>query len=296
MPQRSNAFQRLVALLTATFSGHAVVSESAMLMDRVTGEPREVDILVEVSAGGYQVRIGIEVVSWARPADTPWVEKMRAKHENLPIDKLVLVSERGFRGPARRKADFYNIETFTIEEANEADWDLFAKLTTDGFLELMTINFDVIGTLILNNGVQEKIKIPLSSSINTPNCSKSMENFVRSMLDEVDARTVLRNNIFSDQPHDFYLIYSHPNGLWHYEENGRHGQFTELRVDLKVSNSVSPMRFSKGKFRTFPFLSGKSTSGKQTQFVLAKNNDGTSSGYLVDEAGIRVLNPLVSSP
>ena len=95
-----------------------------MLIDRVSGEQREVDVLVVAIAGGYSVQLGVEVISWARPADTPWVEKMRAKHENLSTDKLILVSEKGFYEPARRKAEFYGIEVLTLEEATEADWPL----------------------------------------------------------------------------------------------------------------------------------------------------------------------------
>lgn len=119
MPRRTNTFQRLVTLLTATLAERAQVTESAMLTDRVNGEQREVDILVVAAAGGYTVQIGIEVISWARPADTPWIEKMRAKHDNLSTDKLVLVSESGFYEPARRKADFYGIEVLTLEEASK---------------------------------------------------------------------------------------------------------------------------------------------------------------------------------
>ena len=142
MPRRTNAFQRLVTLLTATLAGRAQVTESAMLTDRVNGEQREVDILVTALAGGYTVQLGIEVISWTRPADTPWIEKMRAKHDNLPTDKLVLVSESGFYEPARRKAEFYGIEVLTLEEANEADWPLIATLTATGAFEVMTISFE----------------------------------------------------------------------------------------------------------------------------------------------------------
>jgi len=44
MPARSNPFQRLLALLIQTFADNAIVQESAMLVDKVTGKKREVDI------------------------------------------------------------------------------------------------------------------------------------------------------------------------------------------------------------------------------------------------------------
>ena len=104
MPPRTNAFQRLVTLLTATLAGHARVTESAMLQDRVTGEQREVDVLVVATTATYNINLGIEVIAWGRRADTPWVEKMRAKHDNLLTDKLILVSEKRILKPGQAKS------------------------------------------------------------------------------------------------------------------------------------------------------------------------------------------------
>lgn len=289
MPQRTNTFQRLVTLMTATLAGRAQVTESAMLVDRVSGERREVDILVTAIAGGYTVQLGIEVVSWSRPADTPWVEKMRAKHENLPIDKLILISKSGFSKPALCKAEFYGIEALTLEEASEADWPLIATLTTTGVFEVMTISFDTVGVLQQDGGPQELIPIPLTASFPTLQGLMTIGQFVYSILDKQDVRDILRENVFSDQPHDFWFRYTHPNGLWRYEEEGKAGQFTELRVGLKVLNSASPVCFASGKFRSIPFISGNSTSEKPLQFVLAKAADGSCSGYVIDESGYRKL-------
>lgn len=261
-----------------------------MLTDRVNGEQREVDILVSAVAGGYTVQLGIEVIAWTRPADTPWVEKMRAKHDNLPTDKLILVSESGFYEPARRKAEFYGIEVLSLEDANEADWPLIANLTATGAFEVMTISFEVAGILQKDDDSREQISIPLEASFSTAEGAVTVDEFVRSILDRQDVRDVLRQNVSSDQPHGFWFSYSHPNGLWRCEEEGRVGQFTELRVGLKIVNSASPVRFASGKFRSVPFVSGSSTSGKPVQFVLTRNPDGSSSGYLIDDSGVRTLS------
>jgi hypothetical protein len=83
--------------------------------------------------------------------------------------------------------------------------------------------------------------------------------------------------------------YTNKSGLWRFEDGDRAGQFVELRVGLKVLNSVSPVRVASGKFRSVPFVSGTGTSGNAIQFVLAKNDNGTSSGFLFDESGVRPL-------
>lgn len=291
MPPRTNAFQRLVTLLTATLAGHAKVSESAMLSDRVTGEPREVDVLVVASTATYQVTLGIEVIAWGRPADTPWIEKMRAKHENLPTDKLILVSESGFTGPAKRKAEFYGIETLTIDEACKADWPLIAALEETGVFAVSTIDFDVSAICQLEDGSVEQIPVPGQTSLPTANGPKTMDSFVRAILERNEVREVVYTNMKGKHEQEFWLSYTEPDGLWKLDHDGKTAQVTELRIGLKVLQSTSPVRFASGKFRAVPFVSGVSTADKvPLQFVLARNPDGSCSGYLIDAKGVRTLS------
>lgn len=290
MPPRTNAFQRLVTLLTATLAGHARVTESAMLQDRVTGERREVDILVVATTATYNVNLGIEVIAWGRRADTPWIEKMRAKHDNLPIDKLILVSERGFSRPAKLKAQFYGIETLTIEEACEADWPLIATLEETGVFEVTTLNFDIAAVCRLDSGQLEQLPVPRTASFPTPIGPMTMDAFVREILGRDDFREIVRANLTGNHEHDFWFSYTETNGLWRFNIDGKVGQITELRVGLKVLKTESPVRFASGKFRSVPFISGTSeTIAAPLQFVLAKNPDGSSSGYLIDHSGTRTL-------
>lgn len=291
MPQRTNAFQRLVTLLTATLAGHAKVTESAMLPDRVTGELREVDVLVTSTAASYQVNLGLEVVAWRRPADTPWIERMHAKHENLPTDKLILVSESGFSGPALRKAKFYGIETLTVDEACEADWPLIAALEETGVFEVTTMNFDVAAVCSFSDGTVEQLSVPSQASFPTPAGPMTMDTFVRHMLDRDEVRDVVRANLTGDHEHDFWISYTEPNGLWTLNHQGKSGQIVELRIGLKVLRKSSPVSYATGKFRAVPFVSGHSTeSTAPLQFVLARNPDGSSSGYLIDSKGVRTLS------
>jgi hypothetical protein len=123
MPQRSNEFQRLVNYIESQLAPvDAEVTESALLKDRVTGQDREVDILIEVDVGPRTLRVGIECTATGRPAGSTWVEGMHSKHLHLPIDKSVLVSRSGFSSPALEKAASWGIETLTFEEASDASW------------------------------------------------------------------------------------------------------------------------------------------------------------------------------
>lgn len=93
MPKRSTEFQQLIYLIHHQLEKGAIVTESKMLRDRITGQEREVDIVIEVGTGNYTITIGVECVEPSRPATVEWIDKMSGKHQSLPTDKLVLVSK-----------------------------------------------------------------------------------------------------------------------------------------------------------------------------------------------------------
>lgn len=105
MPRRSNLFQDVVALIHQHMARGATVEESAMLVNRVTRKPREVDVAIRAIAAGHEVIVAVEARASMRRADAHWVESMLGKHANLPSDKLVLVSQAGFTRQARSLAE-----------------------------------------------------------------------------------------------------------------------------------------------------------------------------------------------
>jgi hypothetical protein len=103
VPKRTNLFQQVVAIIHEHLAGDGVVvEESAMLTNRLTGKKREVDVVLRSTTAGHQFVIGVEAASrQPDPISVEWVEQMIAKHQNLPTDKVVLVSETGFTEQAR---------------------------------------------------------------------------------------------------------------------------------------------------------------------------------------------------
>ncbi len=73
-----------------------------MLQNRVTGEDREVDVVIRSMVAGQEMILGVEATM--KKGSSPWVEQMIGKHADLPTDRLVLVAETGFSRPARRYA------------------------------------------------------------------------------------------------------------------------------------------------------------------------------------------------
>lgn len=98
----------------------ATVTESVELLDRVTGEPREVDICIEGTVGGAPTIVCIECRAATRKADVTWVEAMTGKHNDLPTNVLILYSRSGFTQAAVDKAKFYNKPIVALRTLNDA--------------------------------------------------------------------------------------------------------------------------------------------------------------------------------
>jgi hypothetical protein len=97
MPQRSTTKQRVIVLLRELLTTEGfTVTESKLLPDQRTGQPREVDVVMEGKLNDVDLRICFEVVDHKRKATVPWVEGQLKKHEHLGTNKLYLVSWSGF--------------------------------------------------------------------------------------------------------------------------------------------------------------------------------------------------------
>ncbi|MFD4183563.1 hypothetical protein [Rhodococcus sp. NPDC058514] len=111
VPKRTNEFQEMVAIIHSHLSGDAVITESKMLKDLVSGEEREVDTCIETTTAGYPVIISIECRDHKRKQSVGWVEEMNSKHQRLPTNVLVLASSSGFSKSAITKAKSFGITT-----------------------------------------------------------------------------------------------------------------------------------------------------------------------------------------
>jgi hypothetical protein len=106
-----------------------MVEESAELVDRDTGRPREVDVVVTFSDGDKTVIVSIEAADYRRPATVQWVEQLISKHDALDTDRLVLVAGAGFSGPALLKAAARGVTTITPEDLdNDHEFAVLAKV------------------------------------------------------------------------------------------------------------------------------------------------------------------------
>lgn len=152
MPKRSNLFQQLALLVHKSLEPEWKVTESEMLVDSVTGEPREVDIVATSHVRDHQIVLSIECRDHARPADVTWVESMAKKHEHLRTSKLVLWSRSGFTKQALVKAEALNIDAISQAEATIPTWAHLARELKKGHLEHVTPTYKAFVILLLPDG------------------------------------------------------------------------------------------------------------------------------------------------
>ena len=122
MPKRTNDFQKLIYLVRLNLAAGATVTESKMLRDRRTKRWREVDVCIKGHVGTHPVTVSVECRDHKRVADVSWVDAMKAKHERLETNALILASRSGFTPEAREVAKSYGIETFTLEDVDKANF------------------------------------------------------------------------------------------------------------------------------------------------------------------------------
>lgn len=122
MPKRHNVFQDLMASIHQQLAAPCRMVESEMLQDAVSGQTREVDLVIRSTIADYELVISVECTDKKRPVSVVWVEQMCAKHRDLPTHKLVLISKSGFSKAAIEKAHVLGAEPSTLEGARQVNW------------------------------------------------------------------------------------------------------------------------------------------------------------------------------
>jgi len=123
MPRAGRAFENIVCTLEQILSdSRASIESPGFLVDRVTNQKREIDVLIRFSQSHHKQLIAIECKDKSIPVGVPDVEGFNTKIRDLKITKAVLVSSSGFRKTAIEKARFYNISCLNVEDLDRVDW------------------------------------------------------------------------------------------------------------------------------------------------------------------------------
>mgnify|MGYP003677264281 CR=1 FL=1 len=128
MPKRSNDMQKFVHRIYEHLKPTgASITESKMIYDKDAEIDREVDVCIEVELAGEKITFIVECRDHKRDKQgVEWIEQIIAKAKALKANKIIAVSSSGFSKPGLKKAEAYGIETYSLIEACDENWNRLA--------------------------------------------------------------------------------------------------------------------------------------------------------------------------
>jgi hypothetical protein len=272
-----------------------------MLPDRRSGAPVEVDVVVEGQVGGAALVVGLEVTSGGRRATVEWVNEMLGKHQDLPIDKTVLVSRTGFTQRALAKANAHGAEALSLTDASARDWavwltDLAAlrvgEFTLKPAQPTVTFAAPIDPSVGAELTADSRIRKPDSTA------THSLREHVESMMhdshcrEKVAERWLQRSKELRTEPLTFTLGWNCPEGTT--IQIGEYAPVPIKHVSVKVSTLVrdAPFKASASRFRDRTVIHGETSLdlglGVQSPVLVsmvAKDGELESGAVLVSEPG-----------
>ena len=105
----------------------ATVTSPDRVIDKDTGQSREIDATIRYQVGTVPVLITIESRDRVAIQDVQWIEQLIAKRHSVGAAVTVAVSSNGFTGPAVKKAEAAGIQIRTLTEATAEDFVAWLK-------------------------------------------------------------------------------------------------------------------------------------------------------------------------
>lgn len=104
------------------------VKSPAHLLDRVTGEAREHDVLITLSGSHHATRIAIECRDRSRKVTVNDIEGFWSKCQDTGVDQGIVVSPKGFSKTSMKKATHRGIRCLQLTETKSFNWLLAAGI------------------------------------------------------------------------------------------------------------------------------------------------------------------------
>ncbi|MCM1988078.1 restriction endonuclease [Methanococcoides seepicolus] len=122
MPRKGKELEETVSLLHKILSNDKYEIKSPdFIIDKITGQKREVDISIKLNAGSIPLTIIIECRDRNSKQDSMWIEQLVTKCMNLNVQKVIAVSSNNFTEPAKTMAKHNGIETRILNQINKQD-------------------------------------------------------------------------------------------------------------------------------------------------------------------------------
>ncbi len=112
-------YQEAVAVLYEQTDGFGDVSRNVMVPDKITGQARQIDVLIAINAKGHSLKMIVDAKFHASPIDVRDLESVLALADAVGANKAIVVAANGWTEPAKKKADHVgcSLELLSIEDA-----------------------------------------------------------------------------------------------------------------------------------------------------------------------------------
>lgn len=135
MPRRTNDFQELVSMVQRALAPAGAKVTDSLLVD-VPGMPeaREIDVLIESEVGPYRIKIAVEARKQNRKLDSSQFESIVGKYKlegGVKVDKVVIITHRGFYEPVIQRAKQLGVELFTLKQSKRVAWSTLRPRTLE---------------------------------------------------------------------------------------------------------------------------------------------------------------------
>jgi hypothetical protein len=272
MPQQTNDFQKLVTLIQRTLAPEkAKVTPCAMVPCYGTAKMREIDVLIESEVGPYNIKIAVEAKDHKRKLDVTHIEAMIGKYKSsaVQVNKVVVISHRGFTEEAKERAERENIELKILKEAMDEAW----------VAELPKTIHVRISPHILDIELLSSIKLPAGKRILTEGvfmCSHCGRKY--GTPKEMAEKWLFQNPELMRRI--IHEASQRPEGTcakvemairdkWILRYKGNDYRITAIKVHVHCIDSVAPLRSTAWKFGDKSILHATAeTAGKKIDIVM----------------------------
>lgn len=119
-PSPGIEFEKIVAEVQQQVDPNATVTHNRRLIDRL-GHSRQFDVVIEGSFAGQQLLGVIECKDLRKRVGSPEIDAFVTKSNDVNANFKIVVSRRGFTGPAIEKARHYGIQTLSLLPKDEVN-------------------------------------------------------------------------------------------------------------------------------------------------------------------------------
>jgi Restriction endonuclease len=122
--RRGRALEELVAAIERALAldSTAKITSPGRIRHRVTGKMREVDVLITRGDGRHKIVTAIECKDWKKVVSDIVVEHFAKKCAALHVNKVIIVSSKGFTREALIDAQHEGVSCLSLSDATSFDW------------------------------------------------------------------------------------------------------------------------------------------------------------------------------